>query len=41
MLTGLKGEIDNNKIVARDFNIPSNEQIIQTENQKHWTSTTL
>ena len=41
VLTGLKGEIDNNKIVARDFNIPSNEQIIQTENQKHWNSTTL
>ena len=41
ILTGLKGEIDNNKIVARDFNISSNEQIIQTENQKHWTSTIL
>ena len=39
ILTGLKGETDNNKIVARDFNIASNEQIIQTENQKHWIST--
>ena len=31
ILTGLKGEIDNNKIVARDFNISSNEQIIQED----------
>ena len=35
LLITLKGVIDNNTIIAGDFNTPlnSNEQIIQTENQ--------
>ena len=33
MLTDLKGETDISAVVAEDFNIHINGQIIQTENQ--------